>query len=62
MAIIKFVHCTSSLHYRLFHKLLTDITAEYQDLFIHNDIGRLGKGNTLKRFCELREELKLFVR
>uniref|UniRef100_A0A672YBI2 HAT C-terminal dimerisation domain-containing protein n=1 Tax=Sphaeramia orbicularis TaxID=375764 RepID=A0A672YBI2_9TELE len=57
MAIINFIRCTSSLQHRLFRKLLTDMFAEYKDLLIHNDIRWLSKGNALKCFCELREEI-----
>ena len=62
MAIINFIRCTSSLQHRLFRKLLTDMSAEYKDLLIHNDIRWLSKGNALKRFCELREEIVVFLR
>lgn len=62
MAIINFIRCTSSLQHRLFRKLLTDMSAEYNDLLIHNDIRWLSKGNALKRFCELREEIVVFLR
>ncbi|KAF0035451.1 hypothetical protein F2P81_013209 [Scophthalmus maximus] len=61
-AIINFIRCTSSLQHRLFRKLLTDMSAEYKDLLIHNDIRWLSKGNALKGFCELREEILVFLR
>ena len=47
MAIINFIRCTSSLQHRLFRKLLTDMSAEYKDLVIHNNIRWLSKGNAL---------------
>lgn len=62
MAIINFIRCTSSLQHRLFRKLLTDMSAEYKDLLIHNDIRWLSKGNALKRFNELRGEIVVFLR
>uniref|UniRef100_A0A8P4GNU0 SPIN-DOC-like zinc-finger domain-containing protein n=1 Tax=Dicentrarchus labrax TaxID=13489 RepID=A0A8P4GNU0_DICLA len=62
MAIINFIRCTSSLQHRLFRKLLTDMSSEYKDLLIHNDIRWLSKGNALKRVCELREEILVFLR
>uniref|UniRef100_A0A673BUB5 DUF4371 domain-containing protein n=1 Tax=Sphaeramia orbicularis TaxID=375764 RepID=A0A673BUB5_9TELE len=62
MAVINFIGCTSSLQHRRFRKLLTDMSAEYKDLLIHNDIRWLSKGNILKRFCELREEILVFLR
>jgi len=49
MAIVIFIRC-------LFHKLLTDMSAEYKDLLIH-DIR-----NALKRFWEQRGEILLFIR
>uniref|UniRef100_A0A8C5ET12 HAT C-terminal dimerisation domain-containing protein n=1 Tax=Gouania willdenowi TaxID=441366 RepID=A0A8C5ET12_GOUWI len=61
MAIINFIRCTSSLQHRLFRKLLADMSAEYKDLLIHNDIRWLSKGNALKRFCELKEEILVFL-
>lgn len=61
MAIINFIRCTSSLQHRLFRKLLIDMSAEYKDLLIHNDIRWLSKGNALKRFCELKEEILVFL-
>ena len=51
MAIINFIRCTSCLQHSLFRKLLPDMSAEYKDLLIHNDISWLRKGNALKRFC-----------
>ena len=62
MAIINFIRSTSSLQHRLFRKLLADMSAEYKDLFIHNDIRWLSKGNALKCFCELREDILVFLR
>ena len=53
MAIINFIHYTSSLQHRLFRKLLTDMSAKYKDLLIHNDIRWLSKGNDLKHFCDV---------
>lgn len=61
MEIINFITCTSSLQHRLFRKLLTDRSAEYKDLLIHNDIRWLSKGNALNHFCELREEILAFL-
>lgn len=62
MAIINFIRCTSSLQHRLFRQLLSDMSAQYNDLLIHNDIRWLSKGNALKRFCELKEEILEFLR
>ena len=62
MAIINFIRSTSSLQHRLFRQLLSDMSAQYTDLLIHNDIRWLSKGNALKRFCELKEEILAFLR
>ncbi len=51
-----------SLYLQLTALLLTDMSAEYKDLLIHNDIRWLTKGNALKWFCELREEILVFLR
>lgn len=61
MAIINFVRCNSSLQHRLFRQLLIDMSAEHSDLLIQNDIRWLSKGNALKRFNELREEILVFL-
>lgn len=62
MAIINFIRCTSSLQHRLFRQLLSDMSAQYNDLLIHNDIRWLSKGNALRRFCELKDEILAFLR
>lgn len=49
MAIINFICCTSSLQHCLFCKLLTDMSAEYIDFFIHSDIRWHSKANALNR-------------
>lgn len=56
-AIINFICCTSSLQHRLFRQLLSDMSAQYNELLIHNGIRWLGKGKALKRFCELDDEM-----
>lgn len=62
MAVINFIRSTSSLQHRLFRQLLTDMSAQYNDLITHNDIRWLSKGNLLKCFCELREGILVFLR
>lgn len=61
MAIIKFIRSTSSLQHCLFRQLLSEMSAEHQDLLLHNDVRWLSKGKTLERFCHLREEIKAFL-
>ncbi|KAG2458102.1 ZBED5 protein, partial [Polypterus senegalus] len=38
MATINFIRSTSSLQYRLFRKLLADMSAEHVDLLLHNNV------------------------
>lgn len=62
MAIINFIRSTSSLQHRLFRQLLSEMSAEHQDLLLHNDVRWLSKGKALERFCDLREEITAFLR
>ena len=61
MAIINFIRSTSSLQHRLFLNLLADASAEYQDLLLHCDVRWLSKGNSLDRFCDLKDEILSFL-
>uniref|UniRef100_A0A3Q3B518 HAT C-terminal dimerisation domain-containing protein n=1 Tax=Kryptolebias marmoratus TaxID=37003 RepID=A0A3Q3B518_KRYMA len=61
MSIINFIRSTSSLQHRLFRRLLADMSAEHQDLLLHNNVRWLSKGNALRRVCELREEIVRFL-
>uniref|UniRef100_A0A3Q3EAD9 HAT C-terminal dimerisation domain-containing protein n=1 Tax=Labrus bergylta TaxID=56723 RepID=A0A3Q3EAD9_9LABR len=62
MATINFIHSTSSLHHRLFRKLLSNMSAEHRDLLLHNDVRWLSKGKALERCCDLNEEIATFLR
>lgn len=62
MAIINFIHSTSSLQHRSFRKLLLEMSAEHHDLLLHNDVRWLSKGKALVRFCDLRERITTFLR
>ncbi|QQP37454.1 Uncharacterized protein FKW44_017722, partial [Caligus rogercresseyi] len=60
--IINFIRSTSSLQHRLFRQLLAEMNAEHYDLLLNNDVRWLSKGNALQRFCDLREEITVFLR
>ncbi|KAJ7986678.1 hypothetical protein DPEC_G00342390 [Dallia pectoralis] len=62
MATINFIRSTSSLQHRLFRMLLSEMSAEHQDLLLHYDVRWLSKGKALERFCGLREEIITFLR
>ncbi|QQP50023.1 Uncharacterized protein FKW44_010878 [Caligus rogercresseyi] len=38
------------------------MNAEHYDLLLHNDVRWLSKGNALQRFCDLQEEITVFLR
>lgn len=38
------------------------MSAEHHDLLLHNDIRWLSKGKALEPFCDLREEIRTFIR
>uniref|UniRef100_A0A3B5B1D1 HAT C-terminal dimerisation domain-containing protein n=1 Tax=Stegastes partitus TaxID=144197 RepID=A0A3B5B1D1_9TELE len=61
MAIINVICSASSLQHRLFRQLLSEMSAEHQDLLLHNDVRWLSKGTALERFCDLREEITTFL-
>ncbi|XP_074045122.1 LYR motif-containing protein 9 isoform X1 [Macrotis lagotis] len=44
-----------------FKELLNDLVSEYGDLVYHCEVQWLSRGNTLKRFYELRSEVKQFM-
>lgn len=37
------------------------MSADHTDLLLHNDVRWLSKGNALRRFCELRQEIVAFL-
>ena len=61
IVIINLIRSTSSLQHRLFSNLLDDVSAEYQDLLIHFDVRWLSKGEFLDRFCDLKDEILVFL-
>ena len=62
MATINFVRSTSSLQHRLFRLLRSEMSAEHHNLVLHNDVRWLSKGKALELFCDLRGEIKAFLR
>ena len=41
--------------------LLSEMSAEHNDLLLHNDVRWLSKGKALERFCDLRGEITAFL-
>uniref|UniRef100_A0A3B1JWU0 HAT C-terminal dimerisation domain-containing protein n=1 Tax=Astyanax mexicanus TaxID=7994 RepID=A0A3B1JWU0_ASTMX len=50
-----------SLNHREFQYFLEDISAAYGDVIYHTEVRWLSRGNVLKRFFALRNEIKLFL-
>lgn len=61
-SIINFIRSTSSLQHRLFSQQLADMSADHTDLLLHNNIRWLSQANSLKRVCDLRDEIITFLR
>ena len=59
--LVNFVCESSSLQHRLFRALLEDMSAEYKDLLLHNDVRWLSKGRVLERVCDLHDKLVSFL-
>lgn len=49
------------LNHRQFQHFLTELEAEYTDVIYHCEVRWLSRGNVLKRFYELREEIDMFM-
>ncbi len=56
--IINFIR---SIQFSALSKLVADMSAEHCYLLLHSDVWWLSKGNLLKRVCELREEIVVFL-
>ncbi|KAK6485749.1 general mRNAion factor II-I repeat domain-containing protein 2B-like [Huso huso] len=61
MRLVNCIRSTSSLQHRLFQALLQDVSAEYNDLLLHNDVRWLSRGRVLQRFCALQKEITEFL-
>ena len=59
--LVNFLRCNSSLQHRLFRSFLEEVSAEFGDLLLHNDVRWLSKGRVLERFWNLREEIADFL-
>ena len=52
---------SSALNSRLFETLCEDTGSHHKTLLLHAEIRWLSRGRTLKRVCELREEITIFL-
>ena len=50
-----------ALNHRQFKQFLTELEASYGDVFYFSAVRWLSRGQTLRRFWDLREELKMFL-
>ena len=50
-----------ALNHRQFTSLLSSMESEYGELLYHTEVRWLSRGNVLKRFFALREEIGLFI-
>ena len=49
------------LNHRQFCTLMDELEVEYRDVIYHCEVHWLSRGKVLKRFYDLREEIKLFL-
>lgn len=49
------------LNHRQFQSLMTELEAEYTDVIYHSEVRWLSRGNVLKRFYDLRQEIETFM-
>lgn len=57
---VNFIH-KSGLNHMQFKAFLQYIEAEYGNLFFHTEVQWLSRGNVLKRYFELKNEIDLFM-
>ncbi|XP_064081865.1 general transcription factor II-I repeat domain-containing protein 2A-like [Macrobrachium nipponense] len=58
---VYFINSRSALHHRLYKQFLDEIEAEYGDLVFFTQVRWLSRGNTLKRFISLLDEIEIFL-
>lgn len=61
MKLVNFLRASSSLQHRLLRNFLTEVSASYDDLFLHNNVRWL-KGKVLERFWSIRKEVQEFIK
>jgi hypothetical protein len=61
MKLVNFLRASSALQHRLLRSFLTEVSAEFDDLLLHNNVRWLSKGKVLERFWAIRNELQLFL-
>ena len=57
---VNFIH-SRGLNRWQFRSFLEQIRSDYQDVPYHTDVRWLSRGNVLKRFVELRSEIRQFL-
>lgn len=62
MKIVNYLRSHSALQHRLLRAFLEECDSEYIDLLLHNDVRWLSKGNVLKRFIILLNEISDFLK
>uniref|UniRef100_A0A0P4WGZ3 Uncharacterized protein n=1 Tax=Scylla olivacea TaxID=85551 RepID=A0A0P4WGZ3_SCYOL len=62
MKLANFLRASSSLQHRLLRNFLSEVSASYDDLLLHNNVRWLSKGKVLERFWSIRKEVQEFLR
>jgi len=62
MKLVNFLRLTSALQHRLLRSFLSEVSASYDDLLVHNNVRWLSKGRVLERFWAIRKELQTFLK
>ena len=61
MKLVNYLRRTSALRHRNLESLLTEVGADYDNLFLHNNVRWLSKGKVLARFWAVRDHLSTFM-
>lgn len=62
MKLINFIRSKSSLQHRLFRSFTHDVSSEYTELLLHNDVRWLSKGKALHRIMQMYETIIQFLK